>query len=105
MSGKATHNLSKERIQQLLTAIGSKPVEDTGSEKVTEYNWFEPHSLDRQQLDQLDGFVNQLATAMAAKFSDFCRTRYEVTVASTTFHFASEFLTQASENKSKNFSL
>ena len=105
MSGNAADNLSKERIRQLLASIGSKPMEDTDSEGTTEYNWHEPHSLARSQLDMLNGFVNKLATALADKFSGFCRSKFNATIASTTFHFASEFLKPAAEGESRDFCL
>ena len=105
MSGNATHNLSKERIRQLLETIGSKPMEDTDAEEATKYNWLEPQSLTRPQLDLLDGFVNKLATALADKFSSFCRSKFNATVDSTTFHFASEFINPALGSESHDYCL
>jgi len=105
MSGNATHNLSKERIRQLLATVGSKPMEDTDSEEATEYNWLEPRCLTRSQLDLLDGFVNKLATALADKFFGFCRSKFDVTIASTSFHFAREFLQPASEGERHDYCL
>lgn len=105
MSGSATDNLSKERIHQLLATIGSKPMEDPGTEEVAEYNWYEPRSLTRPQLDTLDGFVNKFTTDLADQFSDFCRSKYNATATSTTFHFASEFLKPETESDKHNYCL
>ncbi|MBN2313799.1 MAG: FliM/FliN family flagellar motor switch protein [Sedimentisphaerales bacterium] len=105
MRDNATHNLSKKRIRQLLASIGSKPMEETDAEETAEYNWHEPQSLTGPQLDMLDGFVHKLATALADKFSSFCRSKFNATIASTTFHFASEFLKPAAESQRRDFCL
>ena len=71
MSGKATNNLSKERINQLLAAVGSCSGEDTVQEEATEYNWHEPHCFSSQQLFKLDDFTKSFAAVAAKKFSGF----------------------------------
>jgi flagellar motor switch protein FliM len=105
MNGKAANNLSKERIHQLLTAIGSKPGEDTDQKEGTQYNWNEPQYFSSQQLAKLDDFTNRIASAVADKFSGFCCSQFDVTIDSTTFHFAREFLQQTSEDECKNYYL
>jgi flagellar motor switch protein FliM len=105
MSGTAVHTLSNERIQQLLAVIGSRPGENTAPEEATEYNWFEPHCFSRPQLVMLGDFTKKMATAASEKFSGFCRSKFEVAVTSTTFHFASEFLHAASESECRVYYL
>jgi flagellar motor switch protein FliM len=105
MSGKATNNLSKERINQLLAAIGSGAEEDIVQEEAAEYNWHEPRCFSSQQLNKLDNFVKSFAAAVAEKISGFCRSQFEVTISSTTFHFAEEFVQQVLEGESKDFYL
>ena len=105
MNGKAPHNLSNERIHQLLTAIGSEPKEEAASEEAAEYNWFDPHYFSSRQLVKLDDFTKRLATSVAEKFSGFCRCKFDVTIASTSFHFSSEILKQTSNGESKDYYL
>jgi flagellar motor switch protein FliM len=101
MNNAATKNLSKEKIQQLLAVLGSRTAEDTTKINATEYNWRQPHYCNSSQLNRLDNFTEKLATALAKKFSDFCRSDFNVTIASTTQHFASEFLEQAPDGNSQ----
>lgn len=105
MSGKATNNLSKERIHQLLTAVGSEPEEDAAQTEATEHNWHEPKYFSSQQLAKLDDFAKRITTAVAEKFSGFCRNKFDVTIVSTTFHFASELLKQTLDGECKDYYL
>jgi len=105
MSSRATNKLSREKINRLLAAVGSKPAEDTTQVNATEYNWRQPHYFDRNQLDKLDDFTKNLAIVMAEKFTEFCQSKLDVTVVSTTQHFAAELLDQASETGQNDYYL
>lgn len=105
MSGGATNSLSKEKIQQLLMAVGSEPTEDITQVEAAEYNWHEPHYFNSKQLEKLDNFAQTAATAVAEKVSKFCRSELNVTIASTTQHFADEFLNQSSDSEQKDYYL
>ena len=105
MSGRVTNSLSREKIQQLLMAVGSKPTEDITQEEATKYNWREPHYFNSEQLVKLDDFAQTAATAVAEKFSEFCRSELNVTIASTTQHFADEFPNQPSDSEQKDYYL
>lgn len=105
MSGGATNSLSKEKIQQLLMAVGSEPTEDITQVEAAEYNWHEPHYFNSKQLEKLDNFAQTAATAVAEKVSKFCRSELNVTIASTTQHFADEFLNQSSDSEQKDYCL
>jgi flagellar motor switch protein FliM len=102
---RAANNLSKEKIQQLLTAVGSGPKEDTTGIEATEYNWNQPHYFDRKQLNRLDEFTKKVAKAMAVKFVDFCHSEFDVTVVSTKQHFAAELVDQAMESGQDDYYL
>ncbi len=102
---KAANNLSNEKIQQLLIAVGSGPLEDTTGIKATEYNWNQPHYFDRKQLNRLDEFTKKVARAMAVKFVDFCHSEFDVTVVSTMQHFAAELVDQAIESGQDDYYL
>ena len=105
MSGRLTKSLSREKIQQLLVAVGSEPKEDITQVEATEYNWHEPHYFNSGQLQRLDDFAKTAAAAVAGKFSEFCRCELDVTIASTTQHFAYEFFNKTSDNKQKDYYL
>ncbi len=102
---RAANNLNKEKIQQLLTAVGSGPKEDTTGIEATEYNWNQPHYFDRKQLNRLDEFTKKVAKAMAVKFVDFCHSQFDVTVVSTKQHFAAELVDQAMESGQDDYYL
>ena len=105
MSGSVTNSLSREKIQQLLTAVGSEPTEDITQVEAAEYNWHEPHYFNSEQLEKLDDFAKTAAAAVAKKFSEFCRCELNVAIASTTQHFADEFLNRPSDSEQKDYYL
>jgi len=105
MSSTATNKLSREKIQQLLAAAGSQPTEDTAQVEATEYNWHQPHCFDHNQLNKLDEFTKNLATVVAEKFTHFCHGEFDVAIASTTQHFASELLGQALDSGQNDYYL
>jgi flagellar motor switch protein FliM len=98
-------NLSKEKIHQLLLAVGSGPLEDTTGIKATEYNWNQPHYFDRKQLNRLDDFTKKVARSMSVKFVDFCHSEFDVTVVSTEQHFAAELVDQSMESGQNDYYL
>ena len=105
MSSRATNKLSQEKIHQLLTAVGSKPTEDAAQIEATEYNWRQPHCFDHNQLNKLNEFTKNLAIVVAEKFTDFCHSEFDVTVVSSTQHFAAELLNQASDSGQNDYYL
>ncbi len=99
MSNKLTNNLTREKMQQILAAVGSqRPVDDTQID-TAEYDWHQPHYFSNYQLKELDSFTEKVADAIAKKFAELCRTDFNVTIDSTTQHFADKFLEQLSTNE------
>lgn len=92
MSSRAANSLSSQRINELLTAARSAPKEETADTQAADYNWHEPHYFSSAQLLKLDDFVKKVAAALARKFAGFCRSEFDVIIASTTQYFAEEFL-------------
>jgi len=98
-------NLSKEKIRQLLVAVGSGPLEDTTGIKATEYNWNQPHYFDRKQLNRLDDFTKRVARSMSVKFVDFFHNEFDVNVVSIEQHFAAKLVDQAMESGQNDYYL
>ena len=103
MSEGAVNSMSREKIRQLLMAVGSEPTEDTTQTEATEYNWHEPHYFNSGQLAKLKSFTEAAAEAMAQKYSRFCRCEFNVTVASTGQYYVHEFLGKLTESKQKDY--
>jgi len=103
MSDGITNSMSREKIQQLLKAVGSEPAEDTTQIEAAEYNWHEPHYFNNEQLVKLGYFTEAAAGAMAQKFSRFFRSEFNVTIASTTQHYVHEFLGDLSDSEQKEY--
>jgi flagellar motor switch protein FliM len=91
---RAGNNLSSEKIHELLIAVGKGPKEDATDIETSEYNWNQPHFFDLKQLSKLNDSTKKIAKAMAVKFGNFCHSEFDVTVVSTTQHFASELIEQ-----------
>ena len=105
MSNKAFDNLTSEKIQQLLAAVGSAPEQENSQIEATEHNWAEPHYFSGEQLKKISSFTEILAAAVAKKFTDFCRGKFEVTSVSTRQFFADEIIKQYSDDQYKFFCL
>lgn len=105
MSNAPADNLSREKIQQLLAALGSGPMEDTTQIQTTEYDWQQPHYFDRHQLNKLDDFTKKIEKTITRKFNTLCHGDFDVTVASTTQHFAAELLDQALDSEQNDYYL
>ena len=97
--------MSKDRIQQLLNAVGSMPQADDSSIECTEFNWNEPHCFSAEQLAKLALFTQNLALTLSGKISAFCRTQFEVKIESTSQNYASEFLAEKDGNGKKDYYL
>jgi flagellar motor switch protein FliM len=103
MSGGAMNSMSREKIQQLLKAVGSEPTEDTTQVEATEYDWNKCHYFNNEQLTKLNRFTEAVAAAMIQQFSRFCRSEFNVTVASITQHYVNDFLGQLPDDRQKDF--
>jgi len=104
-SRRLVPDVLSEKINQLLAAVGSEPTEDTTQIEAAEYDWHEPHYFSAEQLGELENFTRKLAAAAAEKFTGFCHSRFEVTVVSTTQHFADEFVSQPSDSEQRPYYL
>ncbi|GAG60423.1 unnamed protein product [marine sediment metagenome] len=99
MSNTATHNLSREtsdvvseKIQQILASVGSQKVDESDEIETVEYNWHQPHCFNSNQLKKLDNFTEKVAQSCAKKFAQLYNSDFNVTITSTTQHFADEFV-------------
>ena len=105
MSDASANSLSREKIQQLLTAVGSGPKEDATQMEAAEYDWQQPHYFSSAQLKRLDDLTKEAAKEMAEKFAKFCNNEFDVTVVSTTEHFAAQLRARDLESKQANYYL
>lgn len=95
MTNEDSNNLTEEKIQQLLAAVGSKPDDDTmNNADAVEYDWRQPHFFSRSQLDGLKCFTTKIAQNLVEKFNQIYHSDFNVEIASTTQHFANEFSTE-----------
>jgi flagellar motor switch protein FliM len=103
MSNVTTRNLSRGKIQQILASIGSQKADDSDKIEATEYNWHQPHYFSGRHLKELDKFTAKVAQACAGKFAQLYNSDFNVTITSTTQHFADEFI--ASDNTQGDYYL
>ncbi len=100
-----SEGLSREKIQQLLAAVGSQVSEDTTQIEAVEYNWRQPRYFDSGQLKKLDDFTKKAAATIAEKFAALCHSDFDVIITSTTQHFAAELLEQNLEDMQNDYYL
>jgi len=102
MNSTVTDSLSREKVRQLLAAVGSMPSDDRTKIEATDYDWHQPHYFSSEQLGILESFTKNLAAAVAEKFAQLYHGDFDVTTVSTTQHFAGELLGQISGSKAKD---
>jgi flagellar motor switch protein FliM len=105
MNSTVTDSLSREKIRQLLAAVGSMPSDVATEIEAAEYDWHQPHYFSREQLGILESFTKNLAAAVAEKFAQLYHSNFDVTTVSTTQHFAGELLGQISSSKTSDYYL
>lgn len=89
----AADNLTKEKIQQLIAAVGVESEEDTRHNiDALEYNWHQPHFFSKDQLRKLDNFTEKVAQSCTEKFTQLYHSDFNVTITLTTQHFANELI-------------
>jgi len=101
MSNMVPDNLTSEKIQKLLAAVGSAPKEDGSQIEATEHNWSEPHYFSGEQLEKIGSFADDFTSAVAKKFTDLCRGQFEVTIVSTKQYFADDIMKHCSDGGQK----
>lgn len=90
--------LSKDRIQQLLAAVGADSAKDTsGDIEIADYNWCQSHYFNSVQLKQLNSFTEKLVQECAKKFTQLYRTDFAAESISTTQDFAKAIFNPESE--------
>ena len=99
MSNANIDNLTKKKVQQLLIAAGSGPIEDTTQINYTEYDWYQPNFLGSNQLRRLDAFTKTVAVVITQKFTELCHTDYNATITSITQHFTEKFFNEAAASE------
>ncbi|MFC1781526.1 FliM/FliN family flagellar motor C-terminal domain-containing protein [Planctomycetota bacterium] len=97
--------MTKEKVQQLLSAVGIAPKEEDLSNQVKEHNWKQPHFFSIAQLEKIGNFLQTTASLMAEKFSELCNNRFDVSIVSGTQHFTEEFSLVSSDDKQKDYYL
>jgi flagellar motor switch protein FliM len=103
MSVKAVNSMSREKIQQLLMAVGSEPTEDTSQVEATEYDWNKSHYFNKEQLLKINQFAETAAVAMTQQFPKFCRSEFNVTATSITQHYVNDILSQLSDGEQRDY--
>jgi len=83
--------LSREKIQQLLAAVGSRP-DDEAQPEVTEYNWHQPHRFVGAERKKVEELAKRASRLMAKKLGALCHRDVRVRVESISEHFADELL-------------
>ena len=99
MTSALESRLDRITSEQLLAAIGSDPADQAEQPEAAEHDWHRPQCLSGEQLSRLEAFVVEVAGVIGTKFERFCNAATNVTVSSSTLHFAGELLRELSESK------
>jgi len=101
MTNTADVNLTREKIQQLLAAVGSQSDTEEPQPEYTELSWKEPHSFNTHELEKIKAFLDQASDVIAQKFKSSCHFDFNITINSTAQCYADDFLAgiQSSDQK------
>jgi flagellar motor switch protein FliM len=93
------NNLTRDKIQQLLNAVGQRADKDTSQNiNATDYNWRQSKYFTREQLKKIESFAQKAANNVAANFKTLYQCNFEIT-ASVSQHTAGEFTKADDANK------
>lgn len=90
MNSSPVNNPGREKMQQILASIGSKPAEVSEQIEAADYDWQQPHCFSTIQIKRLANFTEKLAQACAENFTRLYNNNYDMKILSTTQHFATE---------------
>ena len=105
MSSTITNSLSKEKMQQLLVAVGKTAIEDTSETNAVEHDWRQPRYFDISQLQIIDNYTKELAKAIKIKFDALYNSSFEITITSTNQIFANNLLGEVQDNGGNDYYL
>jgi flagellar motor switch protein FliM len=105
MTNTAETSLTKDKIQQLLAAVGSQSDTEEPQPEYSEISWKEPHCFNTHELESISNFTNKISESIAQKFSDSCHYEINVKINSTSQCYADEFLNQIESSEQKNYYL
>ena len=93
MSTSVADNPNRQKIQQLLDAVGVESEEDTKCNiDAYDYNWSQCRYFSSSQLKELASFTEKVAQSCARKLTQFYHNDFSVSIVSTTLHYAGEFM-------------
>ncbi|MCD4831052.1 MAG: FliM/FliN family flagellar motor C-terminal domain-containing protein [Anaerohalosphaeraceae bacterium] len=102
MNTPGTNNISKEKLQQLLSAINPEAAGDAQQySDAPEYDWNQPHYFNKVQLNLLKNFAEKTVKQCAENFTKFFNNDFDTIVVSTTQHFADDIF--AADSKKDNY--
>ena len=90
MSDGLANQLTREKIRQLLAAIGTRPAEEEQMD-VSEHDWHQPHYFNSSQLSRLDNLTDKIAPEIAKTFNRLYHSDFNVVITSTTQFYANDF--------------
>lgn len=105
MSGPFDNAAGKKKIHQLLAAVGPGAAKETTQMEAAEYDWLRPHYFSSSQIEKLDDFTQRTASMISGRLSELCHSSFNVTVASTTQHFADNFFSHSAASKTTDYHL
>lgn len=92
MTNSTAKNLTNEKIQQILAAVGTNQTSNDDKDiEFTQHNWNQARYFNSEQLKEIENFTTKLAEVIAEKFSMLYNADFSTTITSTTQHFAGDF--------------
>lgn len=105
MSNETATTLTRDKIQQILSAVGQNKPKDDSEIAATDYDWNQPHFFNAEQLEKLNEFAKAAAEAIAVRFTRFFQTDFKTDINSTKQHYAGNFVSGTIKEGQKDYYL
>ena len=97
--------LTRDKLRQLIDLANKDDVSQQTPPDTEEFDWQQPHRFSPENLVEMDTFANRLAEYIAKTFNALCQGDFEITVSSTTQHFACTIAGETSAEQREHYFL
>ncbi|MHC4636358.1 MAG: FliM/FliN family flagellar motor C-terminal domain-containing protein [Planctomycetota bacterium] len=105
MMNAQLNNLSREKLHQILAAVGATPAAEETKIQAEEYDWGKPHCFSDWHNKILTNFLKITSAWLTKKLTAFYSSNFNVTIDSISLHFMDEVLLQLFESEQSDYCL
>jgi len=105
MTAVQRKQLTREKLKQLLSAIGSRAKKDDEQPKCEPNDWRKPNCFNKNELELINSLTENTMNIIAEKFEDIAHRKFEASVTNAKQLFADDFLDEQQKEQQQNYYL